>query len=381
MTSPSPQVGGSMRVVSSWNLPNALTVLRILLVPVYGAVLLADGGSDVRMRWWATAIFAVATFTDRVDGDLARSRGLVTNFGKIADPIADKMLMSMAFVGLSIIGEVWWWVTAVVLIREWGITGLRLVVIRHGVMPAGRGGKVKTALQSLGLFIFSMPLWSFPEPDLWRWGAAIVLEIAVIVTVGTGLDIAMKALRLRQTSERAAMKRASSAAQQRVGTKAASPRVLVEALIRHELTIATAESLTGGLVAAALTEIPGSSATVRGSIVAYDTELKTAQLGVSAELLASGGPVQAEVARQMAIGVCRTLGADIGIATTGVAGPGSQDGVPAGKVFVAVAHADTVTVQELALSGSRETIRAASVVAALDLCAACVAEDAAPEAR
>lgn len=375
MTSPSPQVGEATGAVSSWNLPNALTVLRILLVPVYGAVLLADGGANPALRWWAAAIFAFATFTDRVDGELARSRGLVTNFGKIADPIADKTLMSMGFVGLSVIGEVWWWVTIVVLIREWGITGMRLLVIRHGVMPAGRGGKVKTALQSLGLFLFSMPLWTFPEPDVWRWSAAIVLTIAVVVTVVTGLDIALKALRLRQTSERAAMKRASRAAQQRVGTKTASPRVLVEALIRQGFTVATAESLTGGLVAAALTEIPGSSATVRGSIVAYDSDLKAEQLGVSEALLASGGPVQAEVARQMASGVCRVLGADIGIATTGVAGPGAQDGVPAGKVFVAVAHAGHVTVQELALSGSRETIRAASVVAALDLCASCIADD------
>jgi len=373
VTSPSPQLGGTTPAVSSWNLPNALTVLRILLVPVYGAVLLADGGSDTALRWWAAAIFAFATLTDRVDGDLARSRGLVTNFGKIADPIADKTLMSMGFVGLSLIGEVWWWVTIVVLIREWGITGMRLFVIRHGVMPAGRGGKIKTALQSLGLLLFSLPLASFTEPDLWRSFAAIVLTIAVAVTVVTGLDIALKALRLRQTSERAAMKRASRAAQQRVGTKAASPRVLVESLIRQGLTVATAESLTGGLVAAALTEVPGSSATVRGSIVAYDTELKADTLGVSEALLASGGPVQAEVAAQMASGVCRMLGADIGIATTGVAGPGPQDGVPAGRVFVAVAHAGQVSVQELALSGSRETIRAASVVAALDLCASRIA--------
>jgi len=361
--------------VSSWNLPNALTVLRILLVPVYGAILLAQSGDSVALRWWAAAVFAVATATDRLDGDLARSRGLVTNFGKIADPIADKTLMSMAFVGLSVLGEVWWWVTAVVLAREWGITVLRLFVIRHGVMPAGRGGKVKTVLQSLGLFLLTLPLWSFPEPDVWRWVAAVVLGVAVVVTVVTGLDIAVKALRLRQTSERAAMKRASREAERRVGARAASPQTLVELLVGRRLTVATAESLTGGLVAAALTEVPGASATVRGGVVAYGTDVKEAELGVDASLLADGGPVQAEVAAQMALGARRVLGADVGIATTGVAGPGPQDGVDAGTVFVAVSVGERTRTQRLALRGSRETVRAATVIAALDLCADVVAEE------
>ncbi|MFC7489175.1 MULTISPECIES: CDP-diacylglycerol--glycerol-3-phosphate 3-phosphatidyltransferase [unclassified Knoellia] len=367
--------GGAPTAVSTWNLPNGLTMLRILLVPVYGVLLLSSDGTDPAMRWWAAVVFAFATLTDRIDGDLARSRGLVTNFGVIADPIADKMLMSMAFVGLSLLGEVWWWVTIVVLVREWAITVLRFFVIRHGVMPAGRGGKIKTVLQSLGLFFFSLPLATFPEPDVWRWGASTLLAIAVVVTVGTGLDISMKALRLRQTSERAAMKRASRAAQGRVGTRAAGPGALVQALVDRGLTVATAESLTGGLVAATLTEVPGSSATVRGAIVAYGTDVKSEQLGVDTALLSAGGPVQAEVARQMAAGICRVLDADVGISTTGVAGPGPQDGVPVGTVFVAVAHRGTVTVQELQLSGSRETIRAASVVAALDLCASRVTEE------
>lgn len=197
---------------SSWNIANGLTVLRILLVPVYGWLLLADGGHDPAMRYWAAGLFVVAVFTDRVDGELARSRGLVTNFGKIADPIADKALMGMAFVGLSVLGELPWWVTVLVLVREWGITVMRFFVIRHGVMPAGRGGKVKTALQSLGLTLFTLPRWTFPADGVWDLVAWVVLGLAVLVTVVTGLDIAIKALRLRQTSERAAMKRARRAA-------------------------------------------------------------------------------------------------------------------------------------------------------------------------
>jgi CDP-diacylglycerol---glycerol-3-phosphate 3-phosphatidyltransferase len=197
---------------SSWNVANGLTVLRILLVPVYGWLLLVNGGEHAPQRYWAAAVFVVAIATDRIDGDIARSRGLVTNFGKIADPIADKALMGMALVGLSTLGELPWWITAVVLVREWGITTMRFVVIRHGVMPAGRGGKVKTALQSIALTLFTLPLWVFAHSGVWRGAAWVVLSLAVGVTVITGLDIALKALRLRQTSERTAMKRAARAA-------------------------------------------------------------------------------------------------------------------------------------------------------------------------
>jgi CDP-diacylglycerol---glycerol-3-phosphate 3-phosphatidyltransferase len=199
---------------SAWNVANALTVCRILLVPVYGWLLVA-GGEHAVMRWWAATVLVVATATDRLDGDLARRHGLVTNLGKIADPIADKTLMGMAFVGLSILGELPWWVTAVVLVREWGVTVLRFFVIRHGVMPAGRGGKVKTTLQFFGLLLYTMPLWSFPHAATWELVARVVLGLAVVVTVVTGLDIVAKAVRLRRTSPRTAMKRERRAAGQR----------------------------------------------------------------------------------------------------------------------------------------------------------------------
>lgn len=191
---------------SAWNIANALTVCRILLVPVYGWLLLS-GGHHAGTRWWAAAVLVVATATDRLDGDLARRRGLVTNLGKIADPIADKTLMGMAFVGLSILGELPWWVTVAVLVREWGVTVLRFFVIRHGVMPAGRGGKVKTTLQFFGLLLFTLPLRSLPDAHTWTLVADVILGLAVVVTVVTGLDIVAKAIRLRQTSARAAMKR------------------------------------------------------------------------------------------------------------------------------------------------------------------------------
>lgn len=193
---------------SPWNLANALTVLRVLMVPVYAWLLLADGGSDPVLRFWAAGVFVLATLTDRIDGEIARRRGLITDFGKVTDPIADKALMGMAFVGLSLLGELPWWVTVLVLAREWGVTLLRFFVIRHGVMPAGRGGKLKTVLQSVTLTLFSLPLWVLPLSGLWTAVAWVTMVLAVVVTLVTGVDYVMKALHLRRTSERAAMKRA-----------------------------------------------------------------------------------------------------------------------------------------------------------------------------
>jgi CDP-diacylglycerol--glycerol-3-phosphate 3-phosphatidyltransferase len=188
---------------SNWNLPNALTTLRILMVPFFGWALLVDDGQSILWRCVAWALFVAAMITDKVDGDIARSRNLVTNFGKIADPIADKALTGMAFVGLSIIGELWWWVTIVVLVREWGITLLRLWVIRHGVMAAGRGGKLKTVLQTVALCFFILPIrmlqddWGVVGDVL--WDVAVVLMVAAVtVTVVTGLDYVVKALAVRR---------------------------------------------------------------------------------------------------------------------------------------------------------------------------------------
>ena len=142
----------------NWNLPNVLTGLRILLVPVFGYALLHDGGDSIGWRCAATAVFAVAMVTDKIDGDIARARGLVTNFGKIADPIADKAMTGMAFVGLSIVGDIWWWVTVVVLLREWSVTLLRLSILRRVIMPAAQSGKVKTTVQAVALTGLCLPL-------------------------------------------------------------------------------------------------------------------------------------------------------------------------------------------------------------------------------
>ena len=130
------------------NLANMLTLLRLLLVPVFVAFLMTGDGHQRQWRLVAAAVFAVASLTDRFDGDIARRRGLVTRFGMVADPIADKALMGSALIALSLLDDLTWWVTAVILVRELGVTLLRFWVLRHGVIAASRGGKLKTLLQT-----------------------------------------------------------------------------------------------------------------------------------------------------------------------------------------------------------------------------------------
>jgi CDP-diacylglycerol--glycerol-3-phosphate 3-phosphatidyltransferase len=176
-----------------WNIANGLTVLRIALVPLFGWFLLWDGGHDDTMRVWSFVVFLVAILTDRFDGDIARRRGLVTDFGKMVDPIADKALTGMAFIGLSVIGELWWWVTIVVLVRELGVTALRFVVIRYGVIAASRGGKLKTLLQSIAILLYLLPIGGLIHAVGLTFMAA-----AVVVTVLTGGDYVAQAIAVRR---------------------------------------------------------------------------------------------------------------------------------------------------------------------------------------
>ncbi len=192
--------------VSVWNVANLLTGLRLLLVPVFAALLLHRSGELAAWRWAAFAVFFLASLTDRFDGQLARSRGLVTDVGKIADPIADKALMGTALVGLSLLDRLPWWVTLLVLSREIGVTVLRLVVIRHGVIAASRGGKLKTLLQSIAIGLLILPV----SGALLVVGE-VIMAAAVVVTSVTGVDYVVKAWNLRAHSELTAARRASRA--------------------------------------------------------------------------------------------------------------------------------------------------------------------------
>lgn len=186
------------------NVANMLTGLRLALVPVFVVALFADGGDNAKMRFVAFGVFAAASMTDRLDGNIARRRGLVTAFGTIADPIADKALIGAALIGLSVIGELPWWITVVILVREVGITALRFWVLRYGIIPASRGGKAKTFLQAVAIGLFVLPLEVLiPVPvvvDALRWA---VLIPALVLTVLTGVDYLLRALRLRAAAARA----------------------------------------------------------------------------------------------------------------------------------------------------------------------------------
>jgi CDP-diacylglycerol---glycerol-3-phosphate 3-phosphatidyltransferase len=194
---------------SNWNIPNALTSLRILMVPFFAWALLADGGESVLWRTVAFLIFFAAMVTDKIDGDLARKHNLVTNFGKIADPIADKALTGMAFIGLSIIGEVWWWVTILVLVREWSVTLMRLSVAKHVVLAASPSGKLKTMLQGLALGLLVLPLrlvegpLAVPATILW-WVAVVLLAAAVAMTLWSGYEFFRDAFKQRRDHRSAA---------------------------------------------------------------------------------------------------------------------------------------------------------------------------------
>ncbi|MEU3506339.1 CDP-diacylglycerol--glycerol-3-phosphate 3-phosphatidyltransferase [Streptomyces longwoodensis] len=178
---------------SVWNVANLLTMLRLVLVPGFVALMLADGGYDPAWRSFAWAAFAVAMITDLFDGHLARTYDLVTDFGKIADPIADKAIMGAALICLSALGDLPWWVTAVILGRELGVTLLRFWVIRYGVIPASRGGKLKTLTQgvAVGMYVLALTGWL---ASLRFW----VMAAAVVLTVATGLDYVKQAIVLRR---------------------------------------------------------------------------------------------------------------------------------------------------------------------------------------
>ncbi|MDR0489303.1 MAG: CDP-diacylglycerol--glycerol-3-phosphate 3-phosphatidyltransferase [Propionibacteriaceae bacterium] len=205
----------SDKVVPVVNLPNALTVLRLAVVPVFAWMLLAHP-HDMTWRWITTAVFIVALLTDLADGAIARKKGLITDFGKLWDPIADKAITGMAMIGLSILGELWWWVTIIILIREWGITIMRFMIVKYGVQAADKLGKMKTLFQTIALvgllapFVLHMnasidatQATFIPEAWYWvclilHWVAVIAMGIAFILTVVSGVNYCIGAWKLRQ---------------------------------------------------------------------------------------------------------------------------------------------------------------------------------------
>ena len=188
---------------SNWNLPNALTTLRIVMVPFFGYALLHDGGDSITWRLIAFTLFVAAMITDKIDGDIARARNLVTDCGKIADPIADKAITGMAFIGLSIVGDIWWWVTILVLAREWSVTLLRLSILKDVVMPASQLGKIKTTLQAVALSGLCLPLLQVDGAldlvgEILFYLSQVLLAGAVAMTMWSGFEFYRDVLRQKR---------------------------------------------------------------------------------------------------------------------------------------------------------------------------------------
>jgi CDP-diacylglycerol--glycerol-3-phosphate 3-phosphatidyltransferase len=178
-------------------LPNAITIIRIVCAPVFLWMLLADAGHDGALRWWAAVLFVLAIATDGIDGWLARRYELVTDLGKILDPIADKVITGCAFVGLSILGELDWWITIVVLVREVGITVYRFLVISDHVLAAAWMGKLKTVAQAVALTLALAPLWTLVG-DWVFWVNGVTMTIAVVLTIASGVDYVVSEVRGRR---------------------------------------------------------------------------------------------------------------------------------------------------------------------------------------
>ncbi|WP_304425944.1 CDP-diacylglycerol--glycerol-3-phosphate 3-phosphatidyltransferase [uncultured Adlercreutzia sp.] len=370
-----------------WTPANIVTLIRICLVPVFVLAILSPwpewvGLPGITMEAKcviAAGIFILISCTDWLDGYLARSRGEVTDFGKFMDPLADKILVTAALIALVELAVLPGWPVLIILGREFIVSGVRMVAASKGtVIAASWYGKAKTVFQIVAIVLFLLKdsltftsaAGAFSNPMfVISWA---VMVIALILTVMSMLDYLVKARHLlRGSVSRAAAEEPESpvapneiAALQRAVDEAA--RSVVEKAGASGLALATAESLTGGLICAMLTSVPGSSASVRGGIVSYASEVKEEVLGVSGDVLSRQGAVDELVALQMARGALRELAADIAVSVTGIAGPGgAEPGKPVGTVWVGCATAKGTEAACHHFEGGREAVRLQTVAAAL----------------
>ena len=370
-----------------WTPANIVTLIRICLVPVFVLAILSPwpewvGLPGITMEAKcviAAGIFILISCTDWIDGYLARSRGEVTDFGKFMDPLADKILVTAALIALVELAVLPGWPVLIILAREFIVSGIRMVAASKGtVIAASWYGKAKTVFQIIAIVLFLLKdsltfttaAGAFTNPMfVLSW---TVMVIALILTVMSMLDYLVKARHLLKGS--AGAKTAKAAAPSAAPTEIAAlqkaideqARIVVETATAAGATVATAESLTGGLIAAMLTAVPGSSASVRGGIVSYVNEVKAELLGVSEDVLARQGAVDELVALQMARGALRELGSDVSVAVTGIAGPtGAEPGKPVGTVWIGCATAKKTHAACHHFEGGREAVRLQTVLIAL----------------
>ena len=368
-----------------WTPANIVTLIRICLVPVFVLAIVSPwpewmGLPDITTeakRLIAAGIFILISCTDWIDGYLARSRGEVTDFGKFMDPLADKILVAAALIALVELSVLPGWPVLIILAREFIVSGIRMVAASKGeVIAASWYGKAKTVFQMIAIvlflakdsLVFKTAAGAFTNPlFVLSW---LVMVVALVLTIMSMLDYLVKARHLLKGTPKAKPAPSAegrpteiAALQKAIDERA---RSIVEKARARGLSVATAESLTGGLIAATLTSVPGSSEVVRGGIVSYVNDVKQELLGVSGDVLTSQGAVDELVALQMARGALRKLSSDVAVSVTGIAGPGgAEPGKPVGTVWVGCATVKGGHATCHHFEGGREVVRLQTVLAAL----------------
>lgn len=375
-----------------WTPANKVTMVRILLVPVFVAVLIAPWSKEAGILeaikpWFAAAIFIALSATDALDGYLARSRGEVTDFGKFADPLADKLLVAAALLGLIELGVLPSWVALIIISREFIVSGVRMVAASKGeVIAASWYGKVKTVLQMIAIVLFIVKdSYVITDFNLALHDGLYVLSwlvmlAAIVMTILSMVDYVYKARHLIGFGSSRSRKRAMQAAvendldnhEEELIEMLLSSEELAASVVQHAreqgVTIATAESCTGGLVAGTITSVAGSSDVFEGSVVSYSNQVKMKSLGVDVDVLDSFGAVSEAVACQMAEGARSQLGVDYAVSLTGIAGPGGGSAdKPVGTVWIGIASARGSFAELHRFDGDRSSVREHAVIAALFL--------------
>ncbi len=352
---------------------NIVTLVRICLVPVFVAALISPWPAwigfewlDAWKSWIAAAVFVIISCTDWLDGYLARKRNEVTDFGKFMDPLADKILVIAALLVLVELGALPSWVVLIIVAREFIVSGVRMVAANKGeVIAASWYGKFKTVFQMIAIVLFVVkenPVireWSETAYGILYGLSWLVMVVALVLTIVSMLDYISKARHLIGFAPR----RTSAGSRPEPIEKR-----VIDAAVKRGLTVGTAESCTGGLIAATLTNVPGASAALWGGIVSYANEVKRDRLGVDEATLQAKGAVSEEVACQMAAGARSALSVDVAVSVTGIAGPGGAvPGKPVGTVWIGVSSAAGTFARLHHFDGDRSSVRAQTVDAALGL--------------
>lgn len=369
-----------------WTASNVITLIRILLVPVFVAALLAPWpqwfgmdellSSDMKTII-AAVIFVLISTTDWLDGYLARSRNEVTDFGKFMDPLADKILVAAALIALVELDALPTWVVLIILAREFIVSGIRMIAASRGVViAASMIGKFKTVFQMIAIVMFTIKDThligdiSVALSD-WFWVASwIVMLIALALTIVSLADYLVKGRSLiglgNDDSNESTLLQASSEESFMLLDSLAT--TVVQKALAEQKTIGCAESLTGGLIGTCITAVPGSSAVFKGGIISYVNSIKHECLQVPNEILEEHGAVSEQTASMMATGARESLKVDVAVAVTGIAGPtGAEPDKPVGTVWIGISSKDKTSAQRFLFKGNRFEVRTQTAAKAFEL--------------